>query len=46
MSEVHKFLMGKGDNPVELLSNMSNRHGLIAGATGTGKTVCGWDDEP
>ncbi len=39
MSEVHKFLIGKGENPVELLSNMSNRHGLISGATGTGKTV-------
>ena len=26
-------------NPVYLLPSMSNRHGLIAGATGTGKTV-------
>ena len=26
-------------NPVYLLPHMSNRHGLIAGATGTGKTV-------
>src|SRR5271168_1199911 len=25
--------------PLYLLSNMSNRHGLVAGATGTGKTV-------
>ncbi len=25
--------------PVFLLPSMSNRHGLIAGATGTGKTV-------
>ena len=28
-----------GDKPVFLLPNMANRHGLIAGATGTGKTV-------
>lgn len=27
------------DNYVNLLLNMSNRHGLIAGATGTGKTI-------
>ncbi|MEP6820976.1 MAG: helicase HerA-like domain-containing protein [Chthoniobacterales bacterium] len=28
-----------GDAPVYLLPQMANRHGLIAGATGTGKTV-------
>ena len=28
-----------GEKPVCLLPNMANRHGLIAGATGTGKTV-------
>ncbi|MEA4998448.1 MAG: helicase HerA-like domain-containing protein [Candidatus Limiplasma sp.] len=28
-----------GNAPVCLLPNMANRHGLIAGATGTGKTV-------
>ncbi len=28
-----------GDNPVYLIPAMANRHGLIAGATGTGKTV-------
>ncbi len=28
-----------GDTPLELLPKMANRHGLIAGATGTGKTV-------
>ena len=28
-----------GENPVYLLPGMANRHGLIAGATGTGKTV-------
>lgn len=39
MSEGYKLLIGKGDVKIELLSNMSNRHGLIAGATGTGKTV-------
>lgn len=39
MNEGHKLLIGKGDVPTELLSKMSNRHGLIAGATGTGKTI-------
>lgn len=34
-----KILLGKGENPVYLLPAMANRHGLIAGATGTGKTV-------
>lgn len=28
-----------GTGPLELLPSMANRHGLIAGATGTGKTV-------
>lgn len=27
------------DGPINLVGNMCNRHGLIAGATGTGKTV-------
>ena len=32
--------LGTSDHgPVELLPSMANRHGLIAGATGTGKTV-------
>lgn len=39
MKDGYKFLMGKGEKEVELLSKMSNRHGLIAGATGTGKTI-------
>lgn len=39
MGEGYKFLIGKGEEDVELLSKMSNRHGLIAGATGTGKTI-------
>lgn len=29
----------KGGNKIELSAKMANRHGLIAGATGTGKTV-------
>ncbi len=33
------ILIGKGETPLHLLTNMANRHGLIAGATGTGKTV-------
>jgi len=31
--------LGKGSRPVYLRPKMANRHGLIAGATGTGKTV-------
>lgn len=31
--------LGTGEHPVCLLPQMANRHGLIAGATGTGKTV-------
>jgi len=34
-----KILIGKGEQPVYLLASYGNRHGLIAGATGTGKTV-------
>lgn len=33
------ILIGKGDRPVYLLTKYGNRHGLIAGATGTGKTI-------
>jgi len=33
------IFIGKGDQPVYLLPRLANRHGLIAGATGTGKTV-------
>ncbi len=39
MGEGYKFLIGKGDVNTELLTRMANRHGLIAGATGTGKTI-------
>ena len=34
-----KIWVGTGEAPVCLLPQMANRHGLIAGATGTGKTV-------
>src|SRR5512139_3145714 len=33
------FLIAKGKKEISLLPRMANRHGLIAGATGTGKTV-------
>ena len=39
MGEGYHFKIGRGNEDVELLARMSNRHGLIAGATGTGKTV-------
>lgn len=31
--------MGTGEKPVNLLLKQANRHGLIAGASGTGKTI-------
>ena len=31
--------LAQNENPIYLLPKMANRHGLIAGATGTGKTV-------
>ncbi|MGA7615089.1 MAG: helicase HerA-like domain-containing protein [Thermoanaerobaculia bacterium] len=34
-----EILIGKGEGPVHLLGKYGNRHGLVAGATGTGKTV-------
>jgi hypothetical protein len=34
-----RILVGKGDQQVHLLAKYGNRHGMIAGATGTGKTV-------
>ena len=34
-----QILIGKGEQPVHLLAKYGNRHGLIAGATGTGKTI-------
>ena len=36
---IHPLLIGKGPYPIHLLPAMANRHGLVAGATGTGKTV-------
>ncbi|MFO1048167.1 MAG: helicase HerA-like domain-containing protein [Geminicoccaceae bacterium] len=34
-----KLLIGKGEQPQYLYLPLANRHGLIAGATGTGKTI-------
>jgi len=39
ISEKHKVWLATGSQPVYLEPSMANRHGLIAGATGTGKTV-------
>jgi hypothetical protein len=39
MTDAAGVLIGKGEHPVTLLARYGNRHGLIAGATGTGKTV-------
>jgi uncharacterized protein len=36
---VNDILIGKGETPIHLLARYANRHGLVAGATGTGKTV-------
>jgi len=33
------LLIAQGEEPIYLLPRMANRHGLVAGATGTGKTV-------
>ncbi len=34
-----RILIGKGETQVHLLAKFGNRHGLVAGATGTGKSV-------
>ena len=39
MQEDLGIFIGRGEQPVYLLPRLANRHGLIAGATGTGKTV-------
>ena len=40
MSSENKILLGlSGDAEIGLYTKMANRHGMIAGATGTGKTV-------
>ena len=36
---MNQILIGKGEKPVHLLARYGNRHGLVAGATGTGKTI-------
>ena len=36
---IDSILIGKGEQPVHLAARYANRHGLVAGATGTGKTV-------
>jgi DNA helicase HerA-like ATPase len=36
---VEPLLIAQGASPLFLLPQMANRHGLVAGATGTGKTV-------
>ncbi len=36
---VQSIVFAKGKSEIELLPGMANRHGLIAGATGTGKTI-------
>lgn len=35
----YSIFLGQGEAPVQLLLDKANRHGLIAGATGTGKTI-------
>lgn len=39
MHSDNAVFVGKGETPQQLLLRLANRHGLIAGATGTGKTV-------
>ena len=35
----HSIFIGKGEQPAWLTLSLANRHGLVTGATGTGKTV-------
>ena len=39
MGNAESIFLGAGEIPVELRLKYANRHGLVAGATGTGKTV-------
>lgn len=39
MYQDNRIWMAQSDKNIFLLSEMANRHGLIAGATGTGKTI-------
>ncbi|TLD40392.1 MAG: ATPase component BioM of energizing module of biotin ECF transporter [Candidatus Jettenia ecosi] len=36
---MNQILIGKGEQPIHLLAKYGNRHGLVTGATGTGKSV-------
>ena len=36
---MNQIFIGNGEKPVYLMGKYGNRHGLIAGATGTGKTI-------
>ena len=39
LNDSHKVWLATGSQPIYLEPGMANRHGLIAGATGSGKTV-------
>lgn len=39
MLQENRILLAKSDKNIYLLPKMANRHGLITGATGTGKTI-------
>ncbi|MCB9944482.1 MAG: DUF853 domain-containing protein [Geminicoccaceae bacterium] len=39
MDQATSLLIGQGETPQSLTLRLANRHGLVAGATGTGKTV-------
>ena len=39
MTDINGLLVAKATGEIHLLPRMANRHGLVAGATGTGKTV-------
>ena len=39
LPQEHKIWLATGETPIYLEPAMANRHGLIAGATGTGKTI-------
>ena len=39
IQDTNKIWLATGEKAVYLEPSMANRHGLIAGATGTGKTV-------
>ena len=41
LKEARKIWLATSDHPIYLEPGMANRHGLIAGATGTGKTEIG-----